>query len=167
MNVPDIGWIVQREKYVPGPGAVKLCVTVHGPRQVSPWPKPGTLNERLCSIPSSALRKVAVTVWPARTRSTCRSNSKSLAPTLTAAGPPDGAGGEGVGGATVARVASGGAGVGARLGTGVGLRASAVGEGSAESTASVGVGVSEGSRLARTSVGVGAGGTVATTALVG
>jgi hypothetical protein len=36
MNVPDMSWIVQRKKYEPGVLALKTCVSVHGPAQLSP-----------------------------------------------------------------------------------------------------------------------------------
>jgi hypothetical protein len=73
---------VQKKKYEPATVAVNVWVSVQGPVQVSPWPRPGRLNPRLCGTPASAFWSVAVTVVPAETRRMLLSNARFAARTV-------------------------------------------------------------------------------------
>lgn len=119
MKSPNIvAWSVQKNDSVPGLVGVNVCEVVQGPEQVG-WPRPGSENVRLCSTPTSLLTKLAVSVVPALTRMTDRSNARFSAVTVTEL--TAGAAGE---------VAVGGTGVaaGAEVGAAVVVAVGGVGE---------------------------------------
>ena len=83
MKSPNIsGWMVQKNDSVPGLVGVNVCEVVQGPGQVG-WRRPGSENVRLWSTPTSLLTKLAVSVVPALTRMTDRSNARFSAVTVT------------------------------------------------------------------------------------